>query len=238
MRLGADPEVTSDATVGIALVDVVLPCLDEAAALPAVLAGLPEHYRAIVVDNGSTDGSAQVATELGATVVEEPRRGYGAACHAGLLAATADVVAFADADDSLDLGALTMLAERVLDGTADLALGRRRPIGANPWPWHSRLANRFLSGYVRQVSGAQLHDIPPMRVARRVPLLELDVSDRGCGYPLQTVLFAARAGWRVSELPVDYRERVGRSKVTGTVGGTLRAVRDMSAVLRADRSRT
>ncbi|NBH07952.1 glycosyltransferase family 2 protein, partial [Amycolatopsis sp. SID8362] len=112
--------------------DVVLPCLDEAGALPGVLAGLPPGYRAIVVDNGSADGSPEVAASLGAKVVHEPRRGYGAAVHAGLEAATADIVCFADADGSLDLGDLPRLVAAV-EGGADLAVGRRVPTSPGVW---------------------------------------------------------------------------------------------------------
>ncbi|WP_446048216.1 glycosyltransferase family 2 protein, partial [Streptomyces olivaceus] len=110
-------------------VDVVLPCLDEAGALPWVLARIPDGWRALVVDNGSTDGSADVARAHGATVVTESRRGFGAACHAGLRAATADVVCFCDCDASLDPSLLTPFVEEVRAGTADLVLGRGRPEG-------------------------------------------------------------------------------------------------------------
>ena len=212
-------------------VDVVLPCLDEAAALPAVLAGLPAGMRAIVVDNGSTDGSAEVARSLGALVVHEPRRGFGSACHAGLEAATAPLVAFCDADGSLDLTELPRLVDAVLSGRADLVLGRRRPTTATAWPVHARVANRVLSGLIRRRAGAQVHDLGPMRVARREPLLELGIRDRRSGYPLEMVLRAARSGWRIAELDVAYRPRTGRSKVNGTVRGTVRAVLDMRRVL-------
>jgi len=212
-------------------VDVVLPCLDEAAALPAVLAGLPAGMRAIVVDNGSTDGSAEVARALGALVVHEPRRGFGSACHAGLEAATAPLVAFCDADGSLDLTELPRLVDAVLSGRADLVLGRRRPTTATAWPVHARVANRVLSALIRRRAGAQVHDLGPMRVARREPLLELGIRDRRSGYPLEMVLRAARSGWRIAELDVAYRPRTGRSKVTGTVRGTVRAVLDMRRVL-------
>jgi len=212
-------------------VDVVLPCLDEAAALPGVLAGLPSGWRAIVVDNGSSDGSAEVARSLGAVVVAEPRRGYGSAVHSGLLASTADVVATCDADGSLDLAALPALAAPVLAGSADLVLGRRQPKPVGAWPVHARVANAVLARMVRRASGLLLHDLGPIRVARRADLLALDLHDRRSGYPLELVLRAAAAGWRVAEHDVDYRPRVGRSKVTGTVRGTWHAVRDMSRVL-------
>ncbi|MBW4041937.1 MAG: glycosyltransferase family 2 protein [Acidobacteria bacterium] len=215
--------------------DVVLPCLDEAAALPGVLSALPDGYRAIVVDNGSTDGSAEVARAHGALVVTEARRGFGAAVHAGLLAAEAPVIAILDADGSLDPRDLPRLAAPVLAGEADLVLGRRRPIPRSAWPLHARVANRALSGAIRRATGLVLHDLGPMRVARRADLLALELQDRRSGYPLEMLLRASAAGLRVQELDVPYRPRVGRSKVTGTVRGTLTAVSDMRRILR-DRS--
>ncbi len=213
-------------------VDVVLPCLDEAEALPVVLGQLPRWYRAIVVDNGSADDSAERAAALGALVVSEDRRGYGSACHAGLLAATADIVAFADCDGSLDLSQLPGLVELVASGAADLVVGRRRPTTFTAWPLHARVANVELARRVRRRTGTSLRDIGPLRVARRVPLLGLDLQDRRSGYPLETVVAAADAGWRIRQVDVDYLPRTGRSKVTGTWLGTLHAVQDMSAVLR------
>ncbi|WP_343245024.1 glycosyltransferase family 2 protein, partial [Streptomyces sp. SID14478] len=124
---------------------MVLPCLDEVAALPWVLSRVPAGWRAIVVDNGSTDGSAEIARGLGATVVSEPRRGFGAACHAGLTAATADVVCFCDCDASLDPALLVPFAARVARGDADLVLWRRRPEGRGAWPPHARAGNVVLA---------------------------------------------------------------------------------------------
>jgi glycosyltransferase involved in cell wall biosynthesis len=216
-----------------ALVDVVLPALDEAPALPALLARLPHGYRAVVVDNGSTDGTAEVAAAHGATVVVEHRRGFGAACAAGLAAATAEIVAFCDADGSLDLADLPTVCQPVLDGTADLVLGARRPTVAGAWPLHARLANRYLARRLRSATGAALTDLGPMRAARRTDLVTLDVADRRFGWPLEQVLRAGAAGWRIAEVPMPYHPRTGRSKVTGTVRGTVRAVRDMGVVLRA-----
>jgi glycosyltransferase involved in cell wall biosynthesis len=212
-------------------VDLILPCLNEAAALPWILERLPSGVRALVVDNGSTDGSAEVAESLGATVVRCDTKGYGAACHAGLEAATTAVVAFMDADASLDPRQLVRVTAPVIAGHADLMLGRRRPVSRAAWPWHLRLANAELSRRIRRRTGARLRDLGPMRAARRTALLELGLADRRSGYPLETVVRAADAGWRIAEVDVDYLPRSGRSKVTGTPLGAARAVLDMSKVL-------
>ena len=212
-------------------VDVVLPVLDEATAIPLVLAAFPAGFRPIVVDNGSTDGSGEVARELGATVVTEPQAGFGAACFAGLSAASAPIVCFMDCDGSLDPAELPLVSGPVAEGTADLVLGSR---AAEPgsWPLHARIANRALGLMVRRRAG-RLTDIGPMRAARREPLLALGLRDRRFGWPLEMVLRAADAGWRIEEVPVSYRARQGgRSKVTGTLRGTMRTIGDMSRAMR------
>lgn len=210
--------------------DVVLPVLDEAGSLPWVLGRLPAGYRPIVVDNGSTDGSGELARSLGALVVDVPRRGFGAACHGGLLAATDDLVCVLDADGSLDPACLPDVVGPVAGGQADLVLGARRP-ERGAWPWHARVGNRVLTRRLRRAYGVALTDLGPMRAFRRQPMLELGVVDRRFGYPLESVVRAAAAGWRLAEVPVPYsRRRDGRSKVTGTVAGTVRTVRDMERV--------
>ncbi|MFF7309331.1 glycosyltransferase [Streptomyces sp. NPDC008137] len=212
-------------------VDVVLPCLNEAEALPWVLDRVPPGWRAIVVDNGSADGSADIARALGATVVDEPRRGFGAACHAGLTAATAGIVCFCDCDASLDPALLVPFVSEVREGSADLVLGRRRPQGRGTWPAHARAGNLALSLMLRRRTGLRLHDLGPLRAARRESLLALGLTDRRSGYPLQMVVRAADADWRITEHDVPYLPRSGVSKVTGTWRGTWQAVRDMSRVL-------
>lgn len=198
--------------------------------LPALLGELGPEDELIVVDNDSADGSGAIAAELGATVVREPVRGFGAACYAGLRAAEAEVVGFMDCDGSLDPGDLPRLLGELRAG-ADLALGARRA-ERGAWPPHARLANRALALELRRRTGVALADIGPMRVARREALLELGIRDRRSGWPLEMVLRAIAAGWRIAELPVPYRNRSGRSKVTGTLRGTLGAIADMSAQLR------
>ena len=216
-------------------VDVILPCLNEEGALPWVLQRMPEGYRAIVVDNGSTDRSAEVAREYGATVVFESRRGFGSAAHAGLLAATAPIVAFCDADASMDPQDLPLVVASIKNGTADLVLGRRIPTARGAWPLHARMANRALALLMRRATGLPLHDLGPMRAANREALLALDLQDRRSGYPLEQLLKGHAAGWVVEEVEAPYSPRIGRSKVTGTLRGTVIAVKDMSRLLTEQR---
>jgi glycosyltransferase involved in cell wall biosynthesis len=215
-------------------VTVVLPCLDEAAALPGVLAAVPTGWQVLVVDNGSRDGSPELAARLGARVVHEPRRGYGAPVHTGIEAATTEVVAVLDCDGSLDPAELVGPVAMVVRGEADLVVGRRRVVQSRSWPWHARAGNAVLAGLIRTSTGVAVHDIAPVRVARRRDLLGLGLVDRRFGYPLETVLAAAQAGWRVVEVDVTYRRRTlgGRSKVSGSVRGTLRVLHDFVQVLR------
>lgn len=211
-------------------VDVVLPCLDEERALPWVLGRIPEGSRAIVVDNGSTDRSAQIARDAGALVVAEPRRGFGAAVLAGIRAADAPFIAICDADASLDPAELPRLVALVAANEADLVLGRRRPTIRGAWPAHARFANRVLAARMTRRTGIRLHDLGPMRVARTAELRALGLHDLRSGLPLEMVLRAAASGWRIRELDVAYAPREGRSKVTGTVRGTLTAIADMSRI--------
>ena len=209
---------------------VVLPVLNEAEALPWVLERMPAGYDPIVVDNGSSDGSGEIAARLGAQVVHEPVPGFGAACFAGLSAATGELVCFMDCDASFDPGELPRVADPVLAGTADLMMGSRTGTRVG-FPVHARMANRALSLELRRRAGVRVTDLGPMRAARREDLLALGIRDRRFGWPLEMVLRAAEAGWRIAEVPITYHPRAGRSKVTGTVRGTLRAVRDMGQAL-------
>ena len=195
---------------------------------------MPPGYHPIVVDNGSTDGSAAIAREHGAQVVLEPRRGFGAACYAGLLASTTPVVAFMDADASLNPEDLDVVCAPVLDGTADLLMGAREA-EAGAWPWHARQANRLLARKISRRTGSPISDLGPMRAVNRQRLLDLKMTDRGFGWPLEMVLKGALQGWRIEERSVPYLPRIGRSKVSGTVRGTLRAGRDMGRILREQR---
>lgn len=220
--------------MGMSSCDVVIPCRDEAAALPIVLARIPDGWRVIVVDNGSTDGTVDVARDLGATVVTEPQPGYGAAVHTGMLAATAEHVAVIDGDASMRLDELVPMLDLVRSGAATMAVGRRRPVGRGVWPWHARAGTTLLATMIRRSSDFPIHDLAPMRVCRRDDLLALGVEDRRFGYPLELMLKAARAGWTVSEIDVSYDRRAAgtTSKVSGSVTGTAKVVRDFLKVLR------
>lgn len=217
-------------------VDVVLPCLDEEEALPWVLDRMPAWARPIVADNGSRDASVAIARSRGVEVVEVLQRGYGAACHAGLMSATAPLVAFMDADASLDpasIEALLVAHHRAPANRPHLVVGARRPVSRAAWPRRLRIANRVVARRVRLATGVRLDDIGPLRLADTAALQELAIRDRRSGYPVETVLRAARAGWTVTGVPVPYLARSGRSKVTGTWLGAARAVHDMSRVLSA-----
>lgn len=213
-------------------IDVVIPCRDEAGSLPGVLAALPAGYRAVVVDNGSRDDTARVAAAAGAVVVTEPVPGYGSAVHAGVLASRAEVVCVLDGDGSMDPAELPHLVARLGAG-ADLVVGRRRAVRGSGWPWHARLGNTVVAARLRRAHGLAVHDIGPVRAVRRGALLDLGVRDRRSGYPLELLVRAARAGWTVTEVDITYSPRTaGRSKVSGSVLGTARAVRDFGAALR------
>lgn len=213
--------------------DLVLPCKDEAPALAALLPEVPDVFAVVVVDNGSVDDTAEVARRLGAAVVHEPVPGYGAAVHAGLVAATQDYVAFMDGDGSFDPAELLPLLDDVRSGRADLAVGRRRPTGRGTWPWHARAGNALIVAWLRRRIQMTAHDIAPMRVARRADLVALGVEDRRFGYPVELLQRATAAGWRLSEHDVAYHPRAAgtRSKVSGSVRGTVRTARDFYRVL-------
>jgi glycosyltransferase involved in cell wall biosynthesis len=210
---------------------VVLPCLNEEESLAAVLAAIPAGYRALVVDNNSSDDTAGVASRHGAQVVVERRAGYGAAVHAGVVAATTPIVAVIDADGSMDAGDLPRLVA-VLNEGADLVTGRRRPVPGLRWPLVARVGTEVMSWRLRTRHRLPVHDVAPMRVARRDALLGLAVEDRRSGYPLELLVRAAAAGWRVVELDVSYGPRTGGvSKVSGSLRGSVTAILDFWKVI-------
>lgn len=213
--------------------DLVLPCHDEAGALPGLLADVPSGFSVIVVDNGSNDATADVARGHGARVVSESRLGYGAAVHAGIEAATSEFVAVMDGDGSFDPGELSVLLAAVTSGRCEMALGRRRPVSSGVWPWHARIGNALVVWWLRRSVGFAVRDLAPMRVCRRQALLDLEVRDRRFGYPLELLRKATLAGWRLQEYDVSYRRRAAgtTSKVSGSLRGTTRTARDFWTVL-------
>lgn len=214
-----------------ASVTVVIPCLNEADALPAVLRAMPPGYQVLVVDNNSTDATAEVARSHGARVIHEPRPGYGAAVHAGILAADTPVVAVLDGDGSLDPGELPAMVAALGSG-ADMVVGRRRPVPGLLWPWHARLGTAAVCWRLRTRHKLPVHDIGAMRVLRRDRLLALQVQDRRSGYTLETMVKGAAAGWRVGEIDVTYRQRAGgKSKVSGSLRGSIIAAVDFWKVI-------
>lgn len=230
-------------------VAVLIPALDEEASLPAVLERLPLDRvdRVVVVDNGSSDRTAEVAREGGATVILEKRRGYGAACLAGLahlasLAAPPDVVVFMDADQSDEPGVLARLVDPILEGEADLVLGVRRASGggsSRAVPVHARLGNGLVLGLTRVLFGYHFRDLPPFRAAAFPRLQELEMDDRDWGWTLQMQLRARARGQRIREVPVPHRPRAaGMSKISGSLVGSLRAGAKMLYTLARERLRT
>jgi glycosyltransferase involved in cell wall biosynthesis len=213
-------------------VTVVIPCRNEAGSLPGVLAAMPSGYQALVVDNGSEDGSASVAEAHGALVVVEPTPGYGAAVRAGVNAAPVSIVCVLDGDGSMDPGELPILVDLVRHGV-DLAVGRRRPVVGTRWPAHARAGNALVAARLRRKFGLSVHDIGAMRAIDRQVLLDLGVEDRRSGYPLELLVRAGRAGLRVEERPVSYWPRTaGSSKVSGSLWGSAVATWDFMKVIR------
>ncbi len=209
-------------------VGLVIPALDEEAAIGAVVAAVPAGLvdEVVVVDNGSTDRTAGVARRAGARVVVEPRRGYGAACWAGVQALdpALDVVAFLDGDGSQDPGELPRLLDPLARGAADLVLGARRFDGRADHPRHAVLGTRAVALVLWWRFGVRLRDLGPFRAIRREAMLALDLRDRGFGWPVEMVAKAAGRGLRIVEVEVTQRPRAaGRSKVAGTLGGSVRA---------------
>ncbi|WP_141013776.1 glycosyltransferase family 2 protein [Nocardioides sambongensis] len=216
---------------------LVLPCRDEEAALRALLPRVPDGLGVIVVDNGSSDRTAEVARSAGATVVVESTPGYGAAVQAGIEAAGTTYVAVMDGDGSFDPDDVLPLLALVRDGRADLAMGRRVPAPEARPPWPARVGNALVLAVLRRRTGVALHDLGPLRVARRADLLGLGVQDRRFGYPVELVQRAADAKWRIVERDVAYHPRTPgtRSKVSGSLRGTVLAARDFLRVLRVTR---
>jgi glycosyltransferase involved in cell wall biosynthesis len=217
-------------------VALVIPALDEERSLPLVLAALPPGvlHEIVVVDNGSTDGTARVAAELGARVVHEPRRGYGSACLAGLAALDSpDVIAFIDADYSDHPEELPRVLAPILAGSADLVIGSRMIGTREPGALlpQARFGNWLATAWIHAFWGVRFTDLGPFRAIRADALERLDMRDVDFGWTVEMQVKAARLGLRCREVPVSYRARVGKSKITGTVLGTIRASRKILGTL-------
>jgi len=218
---------------------LIIPALNEAAVIEDVVARVPRDVIAdvVVVDNGSTDGTASVAGRAGARVVTEPRRGYGSACWAGVCAVPADaeVVVFLDADGSQDPADIRRALEPLRAGVADFVMGARRLTGQHPW--HAALGTRMVAAFVSWRYGTRVSDVGPLRAIRADLLRRLGMRDRAFGWPVEMVVKVAALGARISEVPVAHHARLGgRSKVSGTVVGSLRAGYGfLAAALRAAR---
>lgn len=207
---------------------VIIPALNEEDALPRVLAEIPAHYEAdvIVVDNGSTDSTQQVAEAAGARVVYEPERGYGAACLRGLAdLKNPEIVVFLDGDYSDYPEEMVNLVSPILNNEADLVIGSRilgkREKGA--LPPHSLFGNWLASTLLRVLYGQRVTDLGPFRAIRYEALQRIDMKDRGFGWTVEMQIKAAKHKMRVVEIPVRYRKRIGVSKITGSLKASIKA---------------
>lgn len=209
-------------------VSVIIPTRNEASAIGRVLADIPSALvtEIVVVDSNSTDGTAEIAANMGARVLHEPRRGYGQACLTGLAAATSpDIVVFLDGDYSDRPAELAVLLAPILDGRADITLGSRLGEHRLPGalPWHSVFGNWLAASLITLLYGVKITDLGPFRAARADVLRELALEEATYGWAVEMILKGALQGYRIVEVPVSYHPRIGKSKISGTVRGTLGA---------------
>ena len=209
-------------------VSVIIPTHNEAQAIERVLADLPRDLATeiIVVDSNSHDGTPDIAARMGARVTQEPRRGYGRACLTGLATANAaDIVVFLDGDYSDRPSELPILLAPIIEGRADIVLGSRlqKQRAAGALPWHQVFGNRLAAGMIRVLYGLQITDLGPFRAGRADVLRALALEEPTYGWAVEMILKGALAGYRVVEVPVSYYPRIGKSKISGTMKGTIGA---------------
>jgi glycosyltransferase involved in cell wall biosynthesis len=209
-------------------VSVIIPTHNEAQAIGRVLADLPSDLVAevIVVDSNSNDGTPDIARRLGARVISEPRRGYGRACLTGVAnAENPDVVVFLDGDYSDRPSELPLLLAPIIEGRADITLGSRLSGDSNTGalPWHQVLGNRFAAGLIRLLYQVRITDLGPFRAARNAVIRELTLQEATYGWAVEMILKGALQGFRIVEVPVSYYPRIGKSKISGTLKGTIGA---------------
>jgi len=209
-------------------VSVIIPTHNEAQAIRRVLADLPSGLttEVVVVDSNSNDGTGEIAARMGARVIQEPRRGYGRACLTGLAAANSpDVVVFLDGDYSDRPGELPVLLRPIAEGRADITLGSRlsNKRSAGALPWHQVVGNRLAAGLIRLLYGVKITDLGPFRAGRAEVLRALALEQTTYGWAVEMILKGALRGFRIVEVPVSYYPRIGKSKISGTLKGTLGA---------------
>jgi glycosyltransferase involved in cell wall biosynthesis len=209
-------------------VSVIIPTHDEAQAIGRVLADLPSSLvtEIIVVDSNSTDGTPDLARKMGAQVIQEPRRGYGRACLTGLAnTQNPDVVVFLDGDYSDRPSELQIILAPIIEGRADITLGSRFAGKRNPGalPWHQSFGNRLAAGLIRILYSVKISDLGPFRAGRAEVLRALALEEATYGWAVEMIVKGAIAGFRIEEVPVSYYPRIGKSKISGTVKGTLGA---------------
>jgi glycosyltransferase involved in cell wall biosynthesis len=209
-------------------VSVIIPTFNEAQAIGRVLADLPSHLvtEVIVVDSNSTDGTPDIARNMGAQVIQEPRRGYGRACLTGIAnVQSPDVIVFLDGDYSDRPAELPMLLAPIIEGRADITLGSRlgRESNAGALPWHQAFGNRLAARMIRFLYGVKISDLGPFRAGRTEALRALALEETTYGWAVEMIVKGAIAGFRIVEVPVSYHQRIGKSKISGTVKGTMGA---------------
>jgi glycosyltransferase involved in cell wall biosynthesis len=209
-------------------VSVIIPTHNEAQAIERVIADLPPHLttEVIVVDSNSTDGTPDIAAKMGARVIQEPRRGYGRACLTGLAAANSpDVVVFLDGDYSDRSSELPIVLAPITEGRADITLGSRlhKQYSAGAMPWHQVFGNRLAAGLIRLLYGLEISDLGPFRAGHADVLRALALEETTYGWAVEMILKGALGGFRVVEVPVSYYPRIGKSKISGTLKGSLGA---------------